>query len=106
MKKFKIIEKLEKYKYEFIFVVGLIGTALINENDPFSSLSGLSMLFGAVGMLLKTLSPTVNVVTVDVEHIIKMIENISKTINKIPDSERLNELRESLYEHPEKNEPS
>ena len=98
MKKFKIIEILIEYKYEVIFVVGLIGTALINEDDPFSSLSGLSMLFGAVGMLVNTISPNVNVVTVDDEHIIKMIENINKTNNKIPDSERLNELRKSLYE--------
>jgi hypothetical protein len=74
MKKFKIIEKLLEYKYEAFAIIGLIGTALINKDDPFSSLSVLIMLFGMFGMLAKTLSPTVNVVSVDFDQIIKMLE--------------------------------
>jgi hypothetical protein len=61
MTKFKLIEKLEKYKYEAIAIIGLLGLIFIDEYDPLSKLSVIIMLFGMFGMLAKTISPTVNV---------------------------------------------
>lgn len=74
MNKFKLIERIEQYKYEAIAVIGLLGVIFINNHDPLSKLSAIIMLFGMFGMLAKTISPTVNVMTVDVEQVIKMIE--------------------------------
>ena len=62
MNKFKLLEKLEQYKYEAIAVIGLLGLVFINDDDPLSTLGGLIMLFGMFGMLAKTISPTVKIV--------------------------------------------
>ena len=73
----EIIKLIEQYKYEAIAVIGLLGVVFINDDDPLSTLGGLIMLFGMFGMLAKTISPTVNVMTVEAEQIIKMIERKS-----------------------------
>ena len=82
MKTFEIIATLEKYKYEILVVIGLIGSSFIGEADPFNTLSGLIMLFGMFGMLAKTVSPTVSVVTLDVEQIAEIIEMIERKTNE------------------------
>jgi hypothetical protein len=53
--------KIYKYKYEVIALGGLIATAMMDASDPLLTISCIVMIFGMLGMLAETISPTVRV---------------------------------------------
>jgi len=53
--------KIYKYKYEVIALGGLIATLLMDADDPLIAISCIVMIFGMLGMLAETISPTVKV---------------------------------------------
>jgi hypothetical protein len=48
-------------KYKVIVLAGLIATAMMDASDPLIAISCIVMIFGMLGMLAETISPTVRV---------------------------------------------